>query len=114
MRWGDMRRSENVEDRSGTRPRGGGIGGGGRPAKQRNARRIYVGNAFWGSWRGARGLRGDAHFGRFAQGTGYGRQHRCMGGHVKHLVSLEQEQKGDDRQQKRVEPTRHWPLSIDH
>jgi hypothetical protein len=29
MRWGDMRRSENVEDRSGMRPRGGGIGGGG-------------------------------------------------------------------------------------
>ena len=29
MRWGEMRRSENVEDRSGTRPRGGGIGGGG-------------------------------------------------------------------------------------
>ena len=29
MRWGEMRRSENVEDRSGMRPRGGGIGGGG-------------------------------------------------------------------------------------
>ena len=29
MRWGDMRRSENVEDRSGERPRGGAIGGGG-------------------------------------------------------------------------------------
>ena len=29
MRWGDMRRSENVEDRSGMRPRGGAIGGGG-------------------------------------------------------------------------------------
>ncbi len=29
MRWGEMRRSENVEDRSGARPRGGGIGGGG-------------------------------------------------------------------------------------
>jgi len=29
MRWGEMRRSENVEDRSGVRPRGGGIGGGG-------------------------------------------------------------------------------------
>jgi predicted metalloprotease len=29
MRWGEMRRSENVEDRAGTRPRGGGLGGGG-------------------------------------------------------------------------------------
>jgi predicted metalloprotease len=29
MRWGEMRRSENVEDRSGMRPRGGGLGGGG-------------------------------------------------------------------------------------
>jgi len=29
MRWGEMRRSENVEDRSGMRPRGGAIGGGG-------------------------------------------------------------------------------------
>ena len=29
MRWGEMRRSENVEDRSGARPRGGGLGGGG-------------------------------------------------------------------------------------